>query len=102
MKKVLMNFSAWQGTMLRPLRCLVQAVPPTWEMRVLQGPLRGAKWVAGTSNAGCWLGSFESEIQALVSQIVKPGHVFYDIGANVGFFTLLASRLVGRGGSLRL
>lgn len=98
MKKVWLNFSAWQGAALRPLRRLVQAVPPEWEMRVLQGPLRGTKWVAGASNAGCWLGSYEVEVQALISQIVKPGQVFYDIGANVGFFTLLASRLVGPGG----
>jgi len=33
-------------------------------------------------------------------RLVCPGHVVYDIGANVGFYTLLAAHLVGRAGSV--
>lgn len=39
----------------------------------------------------------EPEAQA-IEAVVRPGAVFYDIGANVGYYTLLASRLVGTGG----
>jgi FkbM family methyltransferase len=45
----------------------------------------------------CWLGYFEYDKQRLISSMVRPGGVFYDIGANVGFYTLLASKLIGSG-----
>ncbi len=40
------------------------------------------------------------ENQRLFEQIVKPGAVVYDIGANVGSYTLLASFLVGPTGRI--
>ena len=40
---------------------------------------------------GCW----EPEIVAAVQQLVLPGQVVLDIGANMGFHTLLFARLVG-------
>ena len=65
---------------------------------ILQGPLSGTRWIAGSFTAGCWLGSYESVTQAALVDLLKPGDVFYDVGANVGFFTLLGSRLVGATG----
>lgn len=35
-----------------------------------------------------------------VSKFIKPGYVFFDIGANQGFYTLLATKLVGKGGNV--
>jgi FkbM family methyltransferase len=40
---------------------------------------------------------YEYEKQQLISRTVQPNTVFYDVGANVGFYTLLGSRLVGAG-----
>jgi FkbM family methyltransferase len=67
-------------------------------MRVLQGPLRGAIWEVGSGPHGYWLGSYESHVQAAMVKWVRPGEVAFDIGANVGFLTILASRLVGPAG----
>ena len=35
-----------------------------------------------------------------MTQLVHPGQVMYDVGANVGFFTLLGSHLVGPSGKV--
>src|SRR5690348_14799793 len=43
-------------------------------------------------------GTYELGTQKLFCRIVKPGDVVYDIGANVGFYTLLASVCAGPGG----
>jgi FkbM family methyltransferase len=61
---------------------------------IVQGPLRGKKWIVGSSSHGCWLGSYEYEKQKAFQKALAAGHVVFDIGANVGFYTLLASALV--------
>lgn len=48
----------------------------------------------------CISGVYEYPIQKLLKKLLKSGTVFYDVGANVGFFTLLAARLVGQKGEV--
>jgi predicted RNA methylase len=69
-------------------------------MPILQGPGRGIRWIVGAGTHGCWLGSYESEKQAVVAEALGPGMVFYDLGANAGFYTLLAARAVLPGGEV--
>jgi FkbM family methyltransferase len=45
-----------------------------------------------------YLRVFDREGLALVSEFLRPGTVFVDVGANVGFYTLLGASLVGDGG----
>lgn len=45
-----------------------------------------------------YMGTIEPEVQKVLLDHLRAGDVFYDIGANIGFFTLVASRLVGPGG----
>jgi FkbM family methyltransferase len=47
--------------------------------------------------AGYALGTSEPLIQDVFAEHVPTGGVVWDIGANVGFYTLIASRLVGDG-----
>jgi FkbM family methyltransferase len=83
------------GTLIRlPLRL----IPRDLEIPVLTGPLRGLKWISDSSNATCWMGVYESEKQRVFCKLVGPGQILFDLGANVGFYTLLASRIVGDGG----
>jgi FkbM family methyltransferase len=42
----------------------------------------------------------EPESVHIISTLVKQGAVFFDVGAHVGQFTLIASQLVGRGGQV--
>jgi FkbM family methyltransferase len=40
-------------------------------------------------------GTLEPPVQEALRRLLAPGDVFYDIGANVGFFTIVGARLVG-------
>jgi FkbM family methyltransferase len=40
-------------------------------------------------------GEGEVAVQQVLAERVQPGTVFYDLGANIGLFSLLAARLVG-------
>lgn len=67
-------------------------------MRVLSGPGRGLAWIAGAGPHGIWLGRYETAVQRAVSHLLHEGDVFFDVGANAGFYSLLASRRVGAKG----
>lgn len=43
-------------------------------------------------------GLWEPHITALVRRILTPGSLFLDVGANIGYFTMLAGKLVGPNG----
>jgi FkbM family methyltransferase len=48
-----------------------------------------------------WLlmdGLWEAHVTGWLHDILRPGQVFVDAGANIGYFTLLGARLVGRSG----
>jgi FkbM family methyltransferase len=45
-------------------------------------------------------GDYESNVSGLFRTIVKPGMHVLDIGANIGFYTLLAASLVGETGKV--
>ena len=42
-----------------------------------------------------FLGAYERWESRMVARFLKPGSCFVDVGANVGYFTLMASRAVG-------
>jgi FkbM family methyltransferase len=47
-----------------------------------------------------WLGTYESELQAAVKELVQPGAIVYDVGANIGYVSLLLARQVGPQGQV--
>jgi FkbM family methyltransferase len=47
-----------------------------------------------------WLGTYEPELQAAVADLVKPGWVAYDVGANIGYISLLLAQAVGEAGTV--
>lgn len=99
----MLNFSSIEkrGVLGRFLRAPLRLVPLNREFPILQGRLRGKKWVTGSGgNHGYWLGSYELEMQKSFCKTVGRGSVVYDIGANVGFFSLLASELSGPDGKV--
>lgn len=67
---------------------------------VLSGPLKGWQWLPPSGNHSYWLGTYEREYVTTFSRYVQPGHVVFDIGAQAGYFTLIASRLTGNEGQV--
>ena len=45
-----------------------------------------------------WLGTYEPELQAAITDLVIPGQVIYDIGASIGFMSLLFAMKTGLNG----
>jgi FkbM family methyltransferase len=42
-----------------------------------------------------WLGTYEPELQRAILELVRPGDVVYDVGANIGYISLLLAKAVG-------
>ena len=47
---------------------------------------------------GYWLGIYELPLQQTLVRELRNGDVFYDVGANAGFFSLIGARCVGDNG----
>jgi FkbM family methyltransferase len=63
----------------------------------------GAKMLVDTRDAAIapWLvldGLWEAHVTDWLQKTLRPGQIFVDVGANVGYFTLLGGLLVGRQG----
>lgn len=68
------------------------------DLTIRQGVGAGLRFNTGDSNVGYVLGTTEVDFQQLLASLLQPGQTFYDVGAHVGFFTVLGGRLVGAGG----
>ena len=69
--------------------------------QVENGPAAGL-WLELNPRTGqsYLLGEAEQAVQATLAEHLRPGMVFYDLGANLGLFTLLAARLVTAAGKV--
>ena len=67
---------------------------------VLAGPGRGLFLTASAASADYAEGTNELPVQQRIVEVLEPGGTFVDIGANAGFFSLLAARRVGPTGSV--
>lgn len=58
----------------------------------------GLRFNASSVNPGFLMGTSEPLEQRLVVSFLKPNDVFYDVGANAGFYCVIAARKLGQGG----
>lgn len=45
-------------------------------------------------------GFFEPDLTKIVMKYLKPGQTFFDVGTHFGYYSMLASRIVGNGGQV--
>lgn len=95
-----MNFSKidYQSKLGQLLRLPLRLIPKGMVLPILQGRLRGKKWIVGAGEHGYWLGSYELCKREAFEGLITPGSVVFDIGANVGYYSLLAAVLAGKEG----
>ena len=67
---------------------------------IRQGVGRGLGFNASGSNAGYVLGTSEPHVQQALELLISPGMTVHDVGANVGFLTVIAARLVSETGTV--
>ncbi len=79
-----------------------RTLPPKWvATEILQG--QRLLWLDledAFVSRGCLMDGYEPLESAFVRANLKPGDVFLDIGANIGWFTMLASTIVGERGHI--
>jgi FkbM family methyltransferase len=81
-------------SLARPLRALAGRVA-AGEGVIAHGPAAGLRIDATGRHAGYVLGTSDLPEQRWLAGMLKPGDAFCDAGAAIGFFSLLAARLVG-------
>jgi FkbM family methyltransferase len=90
--------------MVKLLMALSHAVPRIG-YPVLSGPLKGVRFIWGSHAGECggvsvYVNRTEPEQLQAFTSALSQGQTFLDIGANVGLYTMLASRLVGQTGKV--
>ena len=76
------------GFVFRHIKCDEIVCHPTRGVAVhLRPDMRIERWM--------WIGAYEPRLVGLLECILKPGMVFLDLGANIGFFSAIAAGLVG-------
>lgn len=86
-------------------RIIFGKILPRTSYPVATGPLKGARFILGAlsgdgGGASVYFNRMETEQTAAMIEAIRPGGKFYDIGANVGYYSILASRLVGPTGKV--
>lgn len=69
-----------------------------WIGAISTGACEGLRISRPGTISAVFNGSYEKSVQDLLSEKLCPGDVVYDIGANIGFFSLLAATRVGTDG----
>jgi FkbM family methyltransferase len=70
-------------------------------VQVAAGGLQGATLLLDLqAEKDYWLGTYEPELQQAVRDWLRPGMLVYDVGANVGYISLLLARAAGASGQV--
>lgn len=70
-------------------------------LKVKSGPLKGYKFsFTKNINNEYILGLYEKSLELKLHKILSKGNTFYDIGAHIGYFSLVASKFVGEKGNV--
>lgn len=116
MKKILLNAAAFAAKTLpasfkqaiynfKPLARLIRrglnrAAPSgLTEVQVAAGDLAGFTLLLDMqTEKDYWLGTYEPDLQSALAELIVPASVVYDVGANIGYVSLLLAKAAGEAG----
>jgi len=87
----------------RLIRRLLNAAVPAGiqEITIASGNLAGMRMALDLhAEKDYWLGTYEPALQEAARKFIQPGMTVYDIGANIGYITLMAARISGESGKV--
>ena len=71
------------------------------EVKVAAGDLRGFTILLDMQvDKDYWLGTYEPELQAALHKLIPAGAVIFDVGANIGYISLLLAKAAGANGKV--
>lgn len=91
------------GPVSSGLRTALNRVVPggLTEVEIAGGDLAGARMRLDLqSEKDYWLGTYEADLQRAIQDWVRAGMTVYDLGANVGYVSMLLGRAVGAEGKV--
>ncbi len=91
----LIVYRCWYGPLRRPLRAIARKLTGSGS-HIRLGPLKGMRFTG--PDLVCRMGIYELHLQDAMKEMLKAGDVFYDIGANNGYLSLLGALCVGTSG----
>ncbi len=94
------SHNQWRSPLLRRVCAWGASLVKGRDGVILNGVGQGLRFNVASSHSGFILGSHETEVQKTMAAFLRPGQVYYDVGANVGFFAILAARLLGSNGRI--
>jgi FkbM family methyltransferase len=118
MRKFLLNSAAFAARILpnslkqaiykiKPLAYIIRRglnrAAPTGlvEVKVAGGDLRGYTILLDMQiDKDYWLGTYEPELQAALHDLIPAGSVIFDVGANIGYVSLLLAKAAGEKGKV--
>jgi len=66
-------------------------------MTIPAGHIKGMKWVPKSANPGQLMGRYEPEQEQVLVDLFKRSNVFWDVGAHVGWYSILAAKFIKQG-----
>ena len=89
------------GPITQGLRALLNRSVPEGitPVTIAAGDLAGAQLLLDLRlDKDLWLGTYEPDMQRALRDLTRPGMIVYDLGANIGYMTLLFAKAVGETG----
>jgi FkbM family methyltransferase len=98
-KKAIYNFKPLAGVIRGMLNKAVPSGPTV--VVIAAGALEGMPMLLDLRvEKDFWVGAYEPDTQSALMDLIKPGTTVYDVGANIGYVTLLMAKRVGARGKV--
>lgn len=91
------------GPLAKLIRGRLNKATPTgiMEFTIAGGALEGKRLMLDFKvEKNLWLGTYELDLSAAIQELVSPGLIVYDLGANLGYMSLIFADKVGESGQV--